>query len=204
METKAPKATFLKKHPIIRDGLNIIGFVAAVLLGTFILNNYVFRSYNVVGGSMEETLHPGDRILVNRLPVTWAHLKNEYYKPGRGQIIVAENPRFMGSGPDRYIVKRVIAFEGERVTVKNGVLMVYNDDSPVGFRPDDELNGEPKSYTSGDVDLIVPKGEVFVAGDNREGNNSHDSRNGLGTIPLYDIVGPAGVRIFPFNKMRTF
>ena len=37
------------------------------------LNAFVFRSYNVVGGSMENTLHNDDRVIVNRLPVTWAH-----------------------------------------------------------------------------------------------------------------------------------
>ena len=31
-----------------------------------------------------------------------------------------------------------------------------------------------------------------------------DSRNGLGTIPYYDVVGPVGARIFPFNKIRNF
>ncbi|MCL2444677.1 signal peptidase I [Candidatus Saccharibacteria bacterium] len=204
METKVAKTTFLQRNPIVKDGISIVGFIVAVLIGTFILNNYVFRSYNVVGGSMEGTLSPGDRIIVNRLPVTWAHLRNQHYLPPRGQIIVAENPRFLGHGPDQFIIKRVVAFEGERVVVQDGILTVYNDEFPEGFRPDEDFGGEPKTYTSGEIDVIVPRGEVFVVGDNREGSSSHDSRNGLGTIPLFDIVGPAGVRIYPFNRMRTF
>ena len=194
--------TFSQKHPLLKDILSIAGFMVAVVVGTFVLNSYVFRSYNVVGGSMENTLHQNDRILVNRLPVTWAHLKGEYYKPNRGEIIVFLNPYYTNGGTDQYIIKRVIAYAGERVTVKDGALAIYNDEHPEGFRPD--FNGEPKKYTSGDVDTVVPEGEVFVSGDNREGSNSYDSRNGLGTIPLYDIIGPAGIRIFPLNQIRTF
>lgn len=196
--------TFLQKHPVIKDILSLIGFIAAVLVGTFILNTFVIRSYNVVGGSMENTLHSGDKILVNRLPVTWARLQNKDYIPKRGQIIVFSNPNFTVGSEDQYIIKRVIAFAGERVVVKDGILTVYNDEYPDGFLPDDDFNGEPKTDTSGEIDTIVPDGEIFVSGDNRDGNHSFDSRNGLGTVPLYDIVGPAGIRLYPFNQIRTF
>ena len=109
---------------------------------------------------------------------------------------------------DQYIIKRVIAFPGERVTVKDGVLTVYNEEHPNGFSPDeatrvDENNG-PKEYSSGEVDMIVPDGEIFVAGDNREGSHSFDSRSGLGTVPYCRIIGPAAIRIYPFDKIRTF
>ena len=52
--------------------------------------------------------------------------------------------------------------------------------------------------------MTVPKGELFVAGDNRINDYSYDSRSGLGTIPYYDIVGPVSFRFWPFNKMRRF
>ena len=51
---------------------------------------------------------------------------------------------------------------------------------------------------------VTTENEIFVSGDNREGNNSYDSRSGLGTVPLYKIVGPVAFRIFPFNKIRNF
>jgi signal peptidase I len=198
------KAGFMQRHPQLKDALSLVGFAVAVILGTIVLNTFVFRSYNVVGGSMENTLHSNDRIIVNRLPVTIAHLQNKEYQPGRGQIVVFVNPKHNSVDNEQFLIKRVLAFAGERVVIENGKITVYNTINPDGFDPDIESHGEPKTYSSGDRDLIVPEGEVFVAGDNREGSNSYDSRNGLGTVPLYDIIGPASVRIFPLNKVRLF
>lgn len=210
------KPKFFQKHPLTKDVLSLIVFIACVVIGTLVLNAFVFRSYNVVGSSMENTLHNDDRIIVNRMPVTWAHFLGQEYVPKRGQIIVFTNGD--ASGPltcgapagtvDQYLIKRVIAFPGERVTVKDGVLTVYNDEYPDGFSPDDETrvdeNNGPKEYSSGDVDVVVPAGEIFVAGDNREGSHSFDSRSGLGTIPYCRIIGPAVLRIYPFSGIRVF
>ena len=52
------------------------------------INNFVFRSFSVLGPSMEKTLYTNDRLIVDRLPVTWAHLQNKNYIPQRGDIIV--------------------------------------------------------------------------------------------------------------------
>lgn len=200
-------ATFMQRHPFVKDAINIFIFIVCVLIGTLLINTFVFRSFSVVGPSMEKTLFTGDRLIVNRLPVTWAQLQNKSYIPDRGQIIVFKNPHYGVGDQDEFIVKRVIGFAGERVVVVDGHYMVYNQDHPDGFNPDDTNHGEPGSPTSGSADIVVPKGELFVSGDHRQGNFSYDSRNGasgLGTIPLYDVVGPVGIRIFPFNHMRIF
>ncbi len=221
------KSKFFDRHPLLKDFLSLGCFVAAIILGTLFLNTYIYRSYNVVGVSMENTLHNDDRVIVNRAAVTWAHFLGQPYVPERGQIIVFMNEdedavaEYKAAGvknpmtctvpnnvTDQYIIKRVIAFPGERVVVKDGVMTIYNEEHPDGFIYDAEWRTSetegPKTYTSGEVDVIVPSGELFVSGDNREGNNSWDSRNGLGTIPYCRIIGPVAVRIFPFDKIKLF
>lgn len=221
------KPKFFEKHPLAKDILNLGGFIIAIVLGTLFLNTYIYRSYNVVGASMENTLHNDDRVVVNRAAVSWAHFLGQKYVPERGQIIVFANEDeeaaaiYKAAGvnnpmtctipdniKDQYIIKRVIAFPGERVVVKDGIMTIYNEEYPDGFVYDtiwrkSETDG-PKEYTSGEVDVTVPAGELFVSGDNREGSNSWDSRNGLGTIPYCRIIGPVSFRLFPFDKIRGF
>ena len=212
---------------MLKDFLSLGSFIALIILGTLFLNTYIYRSYNVVGRSMENTLHEDDRVVVNRAVVSWAHFTGQEYVPERGQIIVFLNEdeekvqEYKAQGVknpltcsvpsnvnDQYIIKRVIAFPGERVTVKDGIMKIYNEEHPDGFVYDDEWRVSeadgPKKDTSGEVDLTVPEGELFVSGDNREGSNSWDSRNGLGTIPFCRIIGPVSLRLFPLDRIRTF
>ena len=198
------EASFFTRHPVLKDLISLVLFVICVVIGTVLINTFVFRSYNVVGPSMEKTLYTGDRLVVNRLPVTWSSIKGKSYLPDRGQVIVFKNPHYSLGIEDEFIVKRVIGLPGERVVLKDGVYTVYNAANPQGFNPDDYNHGEPGSPTSGEVDQVVPKDEIFVSGDHRQDNYSYDSRNGMGTVPLYDVVGPVELRIFPFNKIRTF
>lgn len=198
------EASYFTRHPFVKDLLGIGIFIVCVVIGTLLINTFIFRSFNVVGPSMETTLFTGDRLIVDRLPVTMAQLQNKSYLPERGDVIVFKNPHYSRGIEDEYVVKRVIGLPGERVLLKDGKFTVFNSEHPTGFDPDQLTNGEPGSPTTGSIDTTVPEGELFVSGDHRTGNFSYDSRNGMGTIPLYDVVGPVGFRIFPFNKMRSF
>ncbi len=221
------KPTFFQKHPLLKDLLSLASFIILIVLGTLFLNTFIYRSYNVVGSSMENTLHEDDRVIVNRAAVSWSHFIGQEYVPRRGQIIVFLNEdeeavkKYKEEGvsnpmtcsvpsnvSDQYIIKRVIAFPGERVVVKDGTMTIYNEEHPDGFVYDEdwrvsETDG-PKDHTSGEVDTVVPEGELFVSGDNREGSHSWDSRNGLGTIPYCRIIGPVILRLFPLDKIRAF
>jgi len=196
------------RHPLFKDAISISIFVVLVVIGTILINSFVFRSFSVIGPSMENTLFTNDRLIVNRLPVTWSQLQNKPYLPERGQVIVFKNPRFVPGTAEEYIVKRVVAFGGERVVLQAGKYTVYNDENKNGFNPDEGVQNVEEnavgSPTSGSVDMLVPENELFVSGDHRQGSFSLDSRNGLGTVPLYDIVGPVSLRVFPFDKISGF
>jgi len=193
-----------------KELLQLVLFVIGVVAGVMLINTFIFQSFTVSGRSMETTLLNGNRLIVNRIPVTIASVENKQYTPARGQIIVFKNPNYLDGAGDEYIVKRVIAFGGERVVLKNGHYTVYNAQNPKGFNPDTTDKNQPGSPTVGDVDVIVPSGTLFVSGDHRQLDTasnepySLDSRNGLGYVPLYDVVGPVSLRIFPFTAISTF
>ncbi|PLS80666.1 signal peptidase I [Candidatus Saccharibacteria bacterium] len=187
----------------MKDFLGIVGFFITVFVGAILINALLFRSFSVQGPSMEPTLFTGDRLIVNRIPHAKAVLGGESYLPDRNQVIVFKNPNESFNGVDQFLVKRVIALPGERVVLQQGVLAVYKPGQNTPILPDEQSKA-PRFPSSGETDTVVPEGEVFVAGDNRIGNFSLDSRNGLGTVPLENIQGPVAMRIYPFDKTRTF
>lgn len=186
-----------------REGLKSIISTFLILLAApliaIVLTTFVFQSYEVDGPSMETTLQHQDRLIVMKTGKTWASIFNKDFIPGRGEIIVFGRESEGG----RQLIKRVIGLPGERVVVKNGSITIYSQDFPEGFNPDQNTafrnNIDPT--TTGEVDLVVPEGEVFVSGDNR--SNSLDSRS-FGTVPSEDIVGTLAVRIYPFSKFETY
>ncbi|GHU07846.1 hypothetical protein FACS189431_3070 [Alphaproteobacteria bacterium] len=213
---EAPTPTARSRYPWLLDILGLFLFIAAVIIGASIINAVVFRSFSVIGPSMEDTLYTGERIIVNRLPVSWAAITGQEYVPLRGEIVVFRNPQFTPGSADEYIVKRVIGLPGERVTVNDCRVAVYNSQQSNGFDPyqDFDVSNPNDCVTGNNIDYTVPSHEIFVIGDHRNGNYSHDSRNGIGNgdagnskpaaIPLDDVVGPTSARIMPVNKFRLF
>ena len=191
---RSERSAFLRELPI----LILIAFGLAIVLKTFFV-----QAFYIPSGSMEPTLQPGDRVLVRKV----------LYEPDRGDIIVFEDPKGR-PGPDRGLVggfmhwlsegigfarpehedfiKRVIGLPGETVEIRNGRLFVDGLEIPEPYlagREDTRDYGPQK----------VPKGKLFVLGDNRL--NSNDSRFGLGFVPVDRVIGRAFVIVWPPSRM---
>jgi signal peptidase I len=194
-------------HDRKKSILPTIGVLIGAPLVALLLTLFVFQSYEVDGPSMETTLQHQDRLIVWKLPKTWAKITNNHYLPERGDIIIFVKKGLSeidnsGSG-EKQLIKRVIGVQGDRVVVNDGRITVYNDEHKEGYNPDagQEFSEHITSYTSGKVDMIVGENEVFVAGDNR--TNSLDSRS-FGPVSSDDIVGKLVFRILPANKFDSY
>lgn len=181
--------------------------IAVLLIAPLVaifLTAFVFQSYQVDGQSMETTLSHNDRLLVWKVPKSWSRITGNPYIPQRGDVVVFVDKELGSFGQDtsKQLVKRVIALPGERVTVKDGKVYVYNKENPEGFVPDDTLPyGEAIQETIGEKDVTVPEGSLYVLGDNRA--NSLDSRS-FGPIDANDVVGKLVMRVWPLGNTKTF
>ncbi len=190
----------VKSHQGFRDVLSIFGVLASALLLAFCLITFVFQSYQVDGPSMQTTLENNDHLIVWKVSKTIANITNKPYIPNRGDVIVF-NEATSGT-EDKQLIKRVIALPGERVTVKDGLVTVYNDEFPNGFSPDKTLPyGSVITTTPGNSDATIKEGQVYVMGDNR--TNSLDSRV-FGPVESDQIVGKLILRVLPLSSTTKF
>lgn len=165
---------------------------------------FALQSYEVDGQSMENTLQNHDRLIVDKIPRTWARITHHSYVPKRGDIIVFnQSGLFDANGlAEKQLIKRVIGLPGDHIVVKNGYITIYNKEHPNGYNPD-----KAGTYvitapsTPGDVDLTLNSNEIFVCGDNR--TNSEDSRY-FGPVNVNQIVGQLVLRIVPLSKAERF
>jgi signal peptidase I len=169
------------------------------------LTAFVFQSYEVDGQSMETTLQNQDRLIVNKVPRTFARLTGHNYIPNRGDIIIFHESGAnlgIGSGQDMQLIKRVIGLPGDQVAIHSGAITIYNTQHPDGYNPDKAGSwGDATPYTGGDIDTRVGSGQVFVCGDNR--NNSRDSRS-FGPIDTTQIAGKLALRVYPLSKAHVY
>ena len=168
------------KREIIEWGKVII----TALVFAFIITQFI-RTTLVRGESMYPTLVENDYLIINRMAYKLG-------KPKDGDIIVFKTDLLQDDGKPKDLVKRVIATEGQHIKIEDSKVYV-----------DNKLLDEPyihDNYTSGDIDMVIPEGEVFTMGDNRE--KSLDSRyEEVGLVNEKDIMGKVMIRLFPFNKI---
>lgn len=178
MEESKKAAEEIKGSAWWRDLLQSL-VIAAVL--ALIIRSFLFTPFYIPSPSMEPTLYPGDRIIVNRL----AYRLGE---PQRGDIVVFRYPL----DPSRDYVKRVVAVGGDIVEVRDNVLYINGQPQP------------PASYLPPGVvysdfgPIKVPPNNYFMMGDNR--NNSADSRV-WGTLDRKLIIGKAVLVYWPLNHI---
>ncbi|MEH6420448.1 signal peptidase I [Pseudomonas sp. CGJS7] len=186
-----------------------------VLLVVLILRSFIAEPFRIPSNSMMPTLLTGDFILVNkftyglRLPITNQKIL-AMGEPERGDVVVFRPPHH----PEQDWIKRIIGLPGDKVSYRDGRLTVNGE--PIIYAPigtyqgrgnGTEMTGaqelreqigkhvhrillraESPLLDQGEGDWVVPEGEYFVMGDNRD--NSEDSRY-WGYLPEQNLRGRA-------------
>lgn len=140
---------------------NILKIVGSAFLLAFLITRIILPA-KIVGDSMEPTLHDGRYVAVNRI----------------SKDLVAGDIIIFNIYDKKYLVKRVIAVEGDVLEIKNGEIHVN------GVRLDEPYIKE--KWYDGFYSGVIPEGHIYVMGDNR--NDSIDSRN-IGSIKMNTILG---------------
>jgi signal peptidase I len=204
VEAATPQPAVHHSHE--RGLFGIQAFFTVVIFSVFVIT-FIVQAFQIPSGSMENTLLIGDFLLVDKL-----HFAGDagpgrllpYGKIERGDIIVFYYP----VDASQFLVKRVIGLPGDHVRLRNKTVYVngvalhesyaihrqwmpdgYRDNFPsqVGYSRDIDRHWfyQLQNYLS-DGEVVVPQGEYFVLGDNRD--NSVDSRY-WGFVPRANIIG---------------
>ncbi len=162
--------------------------VALTLL--LLLSSFLFRQTVVSGASMDPTLSQGERLVIS----------NFFYTPKQNDIVVFQADEKIASSEkstislNEAVIKRVIATEGQTVSIRDG--QVFVDNLPLM----EDYLGSPVDTGSPYADMpptVISEGHVFVMGDNR--NCSLDSR-AFGEVDVRYIVGKVLFRFYPFAR----
>ncbi len=169
----------------------VFAFIIALVIRTFVI-----QAFKIPSGSMIPTLLVGDHLLVNKfllgtpVDVPFTNI-NLFHMPGlrdpqRGDVIVFKYPE----DPTRDFIKRVIGVGGDTVESRNKVIYVNGRKlvEPYVQHVDSSIKPGGTDPRDNFGPITVPKGDVFVMGDNRD--ESYDSRY-WGFVDDNQIVGKA-------------
>lgn len=164
-----------------------LGLFAVVTI--FLVRYFLFKPFYVKGASMEPNFFDKEYLIIDELTF-------RLREPQRGEIVVFHYP----GNESEYFLKRVIGLPGERVKIKDGEVVIYNDANPEGFVLKEDylplgLKNKP------DVNYNLDANHYFVLGDNR--NSSFDSRY-FGPVEKKELVGRVILRGWPFSRAQIF
>jgi signal peptidase I len=185
-----------------------------IILIVLVVRSFIAEPFRIPSGSMMPTLLIGDFILVNkfaygvRLPVLNSRILDTG-SPQRGDVAVFRYPE----NPKIDFIKRIVGVPGDRLVYRNKVLYINGEPAPqqylesyVGTGSGNVMTGSRRLHEdlvgvehdilvmSGrnnfgtDFETVVPQGQYFAMGDNRD--NSRDSRF-WGFLPEENLVGKA-------------
>ncbi|MFC4387380.1 signal peptidase I [Gracilibacillus marinus] len=178
------------------DWVDWIKTLLIAILMFILIRMFIAIPIIVEGPSMLPTLENGERLIVDKLTLT-------FEKPERFDIVV-----FHATSNKDYI-KRVIGLPGEAIEYRDDILYVdgkpieesFLDEVKSGLSPDDKYTTDFSLVEIPNGQLTVPEDHLFVLGDNR--NNSTDSRH-LGFIPLDEVTGIARLTYWPVNDIEIY
>jgi len=195
-----PETAAREQAPPTRWVLELVAVIVAAVIVAVLLRTFVMATYSIPSGSMEPTLQIGDRIVVDKLAY---HL----HGISTGDIVVFATPSSedCAGPPVADLVKRVIGLPGQTVSLSRGRVEVDGRLLPQSWLPQavrTETYPGPsfKPYSLRNP-YVVPKGDVYVMGDNR--TLSCDSRY-WGPVPESTVVGKVDVRIWPLSRFALF
>lgn len=160
----------------------LLFLVALGAAGALLMRSFLFEGIYLKTDSMAPTLPQGSHVFVNKLVF-------HFREPRRGEVVMFHTPQ----QPDHHkdLVKRVIAIEGDVIEIKKK--KVFLNRAPL--QEPYIQNTRPYDYFESDTRpaITIPKGYVFVMGDNRdESGDSRDWRvNGEWSpyVPISSIKG---------------
>ncbi|MCM8783019.1 MAG: signal peptidase I [Candidatus Omnitrophica bacterium] len=186
-----------RKKSAIREWIEsiLIAFLMAMVIRTFVV-----QAFKIPTGSMQPTLLVGDHILVNkfiyglRIPFSGKRIHIPGLRsPRRGEVVVFIYPE----EPKKDFIKRLVAFEGERVRIKDG--RIYINGSPLEEGVFARIYYYNRGIYGNTEEVIVPKGCYYVLGDNS--SSSQDSRY-WGFVPDKNLLGKAFLIYWPPYRIR--
>jgi len=207
-------------NPNVKNILEWVYCIIIAIILALLVRNFVGTPTIVKQESMYPTLKPNQRLILNRLCITF---KSEIK---RGDIITFEAPsvtriniedadmsnpvaiynnepkglwkKFLYYGLEfgkTTYIKRVIALPGEHIQIKDNKVYIngnlYNEEEYL------DSSVVTTSLDGAFTDLIVPDGYVFAMGDNRP--KSTDCR-AFGCVPMEKIEGKVAFRFWPLNS----